>query len=492
MSIAGIIVIAYMIATIIIGILTAKYMKTLEDYVIAGRKLGPWLVAFAFNSTALSGWLILGISGLAYRKGFLATWTLWGSGCFAILASYIILGKYIRRFTALTGSITVPDILEIRYYDQKHHVLRWLSAILIFVSILIYMGGLEATVAKAFAYVFGMGKLESVVLGTAVVIGYTMLGGLLAAAWTDIIQGILMVITSVALLIAGFSQGLELFSKVDTIASVDPNFVASPWETPAVVLYGISLILFASILSYMGQPQLINKFMAARDDPTIRKAQLISLITQIILFIGVFTAGLAARTLWPDPSMLPNADTELAAPFLIEKTLGPIMVGILWAGTLAAVMSTADSLAVIASSAIVNDLYYKVYNPRASQKQLLMLSRIVTLIVGILAIVIAFQPMLVLWSVWFGWSGLAIFVTLLLPGLFWKRATREGAIAALLSASITGIIWTYYGLHKTVAHVAMPSMLAGFLAHIIVSYLTKEPPKECIELVEKVKMGVGV
>ena len=491
MSVAGVIVVLYLISTIIIGILTAKYMKTIEDYVVAGRRLGPWLVAFAFNSTALSGWLILGISGMTYRQGFQAAWTLWGSGCFAILASYIILGKYIRRFSKITNSITVPDMLEIRYYDQEKHTLRWLAAILIFISTLIYMGGLEASVAKAFNYVFGMGKTESVLLGTVIVIGYTLLGGILAAAWTDVIQGILMVITSILLLIAGFKAGggLGLFSKVDAIATQDPNFVLSPWQSASVILYGISLILFASIFSYMGQPQLLNKFMAAKDDPTIRKATLISLITQIVLFIGVFVAGLAARVVWSNPSLLPNADTELAAPFLIENVIGSLAVGVLWAGTLAAVMSSADSLAVMATSAIVNDLYYKVYNPNASQEHLVKLSRIVTLIIGILAIIIAFQPMLLLWSIWLGWSGLAIFVTLILPGLFWKRATREGAIAALIVAFITGAIWVYFGLHKTIAHVAMPSLLAGFATIIVVSHLTKEPPEEVTELVEKVKKG---
>ena len=493
MNEAGIIVIAYLISTIIIGIITAKYMKTLADYIVAGRRLGPWLVALAFNSTALSGWLILGVSGWAYRQGFQAAWTLWGSGCFAILASYIVLGKYIRRFSKITNSLTVPDMLEIRYYDQKKHIIRWLSAIIIFISTLIYMGGLEASVAKGFNYVFGLGKTESVILATAIVVLYTLLGGILAAAWTDVIQGILMVITSVMLLIAGFKAGggLELFAKADAIAAQDPNFVLTPWQSASVVFYGISLILFASILSYMGQPQLLNKFMAAKDDPTIRKASLISLITQIVLFIGVFIAGIAARVVWMDKSLLPNADTELAAPFLVETQLGSLAVGILWAGTLAAVMSSADSLMVMATSAIVNDLYYKVYNPKASQKHLVLLSRIVTVIIGILAIIVAFQPMLLLWSIWLGWSGLAIFVTLILPGLFWKRATREGAIAALIVSFITGAIWVYFGLHKTIAHVAMPSLLAGFIAIIVVSYLTKEPPKEVMDLVERVKKGAG-
>jgi len=492
MSIAGAIIISYMIATIIIGILTAKYMKTLADYIIAGRRLGPWLVALAFNSTALSGWLTLGVSGWAYRQGFQAAWTLWGSGCFAILASYIILGEYVRRFSKLTNSLTIPDMLEARYYDQKWHIIRWISAIIIFISTVIYMGGLEAAVAKGLNYVFGIGKVESVVLATAVVTLYTLLGGILAAAWTDVIQGALMVITSIMLFIAAFKAagGLELFTKVDKIAAQDPKFVLTPWQSPSVIMYGISLILFASIFSYMGQPQLINKFMAARDHPTIRKASLISLITQIVLFIGVFISGLAARVVWPDKSLLPNEDTELAAPFLLENFVGPVALGIFWAGTLAAVMSTADSLMVMATSAIVNDLYYKVFNPNASQKHLVMLSRIMTVVIGVLAIIIAFQPLLLLWSIWLGWSGLAVFVTLLLPGLYWKRATREAAIAALIVSFIVGMTWFLLGLHR-VLHIAMPSLLAGFATIFIVSYLTKEPPKEIMDLVEKVRKGIG-
>jgi SSS family transporter len=487
---AGIIVILYSILAVIIGIITSKYVKTIEDFIVAGRKLGPWLVALSFNSTALSGWLILGVSGWVYRQGYQAAWTLWGSGAFAVLASYLILGKYIRRFSKITNSLTIPDMLEIRYYDQKRHILRWISAIIIFISTVIYIGGLEATLAKAFKYVFGIGAVESVILGSAVVIVYVLLGGILAAVWTDVLQGALMVITSIMLLIVGFQAGggLDLFSKVDAMAVKDPNIILTPWQSPSVILYGISLILFASILSYMGQPQLLNKFMGARDDPTIRKASLISLITQIVLFIGVLVAGFAARVVWPSASMLPNKDTELAAPFLIENYAGGIALGILWAGVLAAVMSSADSLTIMATSSIVNDLYYKIFRPNASPKQLVNLSRIVTLLIGILGIIVAFQPLLLLWSIWLGWSGLAVFITLLLPGLFWKRATRESAIIALIVSFIVGMLWFYFGL-QNILHITMPSLLAGFAIVIIVSYLTKEPPKEISELVEKIKRG---
>jgi len=482
----AVIVILYIASCIIAGIITSRYVKTIEDFIVCGRRLGPVLVAFAFNSTALSGWLILGVSGWAYREGFVAVWTLWGSGMFSVLACYIILGTYIRRFSKITNSLTIPDLLEIRYYDQKKHIIRLLASIIIFISTVIYIGALESAVAKAFNYVFGIGAVEATIIAIGVVTFYCLLGGMLAAVWTDLIQGILMVITSLTLLAAGFiaGGGLGLFSKLDAIAAQDPKFILSPWQSPSVILYGISLILFASILSYMGQPQLLNKFMAARDDPTVRKASLISLVIQIILFLGVFVIGIAARAVWPKPSLLPKADTELVAPLLLEKIMGEVPTGILWAGTLAAVMSTADSLMVLATASIVNDIYYKVYKPSASQTQLVRLSRIVTVIIGILGSIIAFQPMLLLWSTWLGWSGLAVFVVVILAGLFWKRATREGAIAALIVSFIVGMAWFYFGL-QTIVHITMPSLLAGFATIIVVSYLTKEPPKEVIELVEK-------
>lgn len=487
--IAGAIMIAYMIAMVIIGIITSRYVRSLEDFILAGRRLGPWLVALAFNTTALSGWLVLGVSGWVYREGFTAAWTLWGSGCFAVLASYIVLGEYIRRFSKITGALTVPDILEVRYYDHEKHVLRWISAIIIFISTVVYIGGLQAAVAKGFAYVFGLGKLESILIAMGVVTFYTLMGGIPAAVWTDVIQGIIMVMVSIFLIVASIiSAGGELFSKVDAIATSDPKFVLSPWASPSVILYGISLILFASILSYMGQPQLLNKFMAARDHPTIRKASLISLVTQIVLFIGAFLCGLAARVVWPSAAQLPNKDTELAAPFLLENFLGPVAVGILWAGVLAATMSTADSLMVMASASVVNDLYYKVFNPKASEDLLKKLSMLVTGIVGILGVIIAFQPLLLLWSIWLGWSGLAVFVTLLLPGLFSYRVTREGAIAALVLSFITGMLWFSFGLHGIV-HIAMPSLSVGFATIYLVSYLTKPPPKEVIELIKRVRYG---
>jgi SSS family transporter len=491
--IAAIVLVIYIVLCIVIGIITSKYVKTLEDFIVAGRRMGPWVVAFGFNTTALSGWLYLGVGGWVYREAFQAAWTLWGSGLFAVIASYAILGTLVRRFSKVTGSLTVPDMLEVRYYDQRTHILRYISAAIIFISTVIYIGALEAQLATAFRYVLGMGMLESTILGTAVIVIYCLLGGMLAAVWTDILQGAMMAVISITLLPLAFyvAGGLRLFEGVDRIAAQDPRFVLSPWASPSVVLYGISLILFASILSYMGQPQLLNKFMIAKSDPIVRKASIISAILQVILWIGVFTCGLAARVIWPSPDVLPGRNTELALPFLIETYLGPIAAGFYWGAVLAAMMSTADSLMIMAVSAISNDIYRKVLRPQATEREVLTLSRILTVIIGVLGVIIAFQPLLILWSTWLGWSGLAVFVVPILMGLYWRRGTREGAICSLVVSFIVGMLWFALGLHRYV-HIAMPSLLSGFAVYVLVSYLTKEPPKEVQELVEKVGKGVEV
>jgi len=302
-----------------------------------------------------------------------------------------------------------------------------------------------------------------------------------------------MGVISVTLLPLAFyaAGGLKLFEGVDRIAAQDPKFVLSPWASPSVVLYGISLILFASILSYMGQPQLLNRFMIAKSDLVIRKAAIISAVFQVVLWLGVFTCGLAARVLWPSPGMLPEKNTELAVPFLVETYLGPAVAGLYWGAVLAAMMSTADALMVVAVSTISNDIYRKVLRPQATEKELLKLSRILTIIVGILGVTIAYQPILLLWSAWLGWSGLAVFIVPILMGLYWKRGTREAAICSLIVSFIIGMLWFAFGLHRYV-HIAMPSLLSGFAVYALVSYLTREPPKEVQELVEKVRRGVLV
>lgn len=491
--ISAVILVTYIVLCVVIGIITSKYVKTLEDFIVAGRRMGPWIVAFGFNTTALSGWLYLGVGGWVYREAFQAAWTMWGSGLFAVIASYVILGILVRRFSKITGSLTVPDMLEVRYYDQRTHILRYVSAAIILISIVIYIGSLEAQLATAFRYVLGMGMLESTILGTAVVVIYCLLGGMLAAVWTDVIQGSMMAAISITLLPLAFyvAGGLRLFEGVDRIAAQDPRFVLSPWASPSVVLYGISLILFASILSYMGQPALLNKFMIAKSDLIVRKASIISTTLQVILWIGVFTCGLAARVIWPSPEALPGKNTELALPFLVETYLGPVAAGLYWGAVLAAMMSTADSLMIVAVSSVANDIYRKVLRPQATEREILTLSRILTIIVGVLGIIIAFQPLLILWSTWLGWSGLAVFVVPILMGLYWKRGTREGAIYSLVISFIVGLLWFALGLHRYV-HIAMPSLLSGFAVYVLVSYLTKEPPKEVQELVEKVRKGIEV
>jgi len=456
--------IIYMIGVIIIGIIASRYMKTLEDYIIAGRRLGAWVTAISYQATALSGWLFMAFAGLVYENGLShGVWLIIASGA-APLISFILIGRGIRRLAEVTKAYTVIDLLEERFQDRTR-IIRIISAIVIFICMIVYAAGQFMATGTLMSVILNIPYEHAVIYGTIIMAIYMFLGGYLAVAWTDLVQGLIMVFGAVTLSALAAAKIGGLPALLDNLESVNPKFV-NPWIMPTVIAGYIT----AAWLGYLGQPQLVVRFMSAKGEKQVLNSIPIVSMSAPALLCGAAIASASAIILLPG-----LAKPEESILRLSIALFHPIIAGIFVAATLAAIMSTSDSLIIAAVSTVVRDIYNKMIRPSASQKELVWLSRIITLIACIACAAIAIRPFAeMLWVMWWGWGGLTTFAPLFILAIYWKRATREGCIAGLIAGFIASIIWFQLGWHKWL-HLSVPAFVFSMVACIIVSLLTKPP-----------------
>lgn len=472
----------YLLVLVGVGYVASKKMKGLEDYVLAGRGIGSYVLAFTFSATGMSGWLGLGLAGYVYTNGFEGVWTMVPSATIGIFLSFRLVSKLVREYSENVGAITIPDVLEERYYD-KSRILRIISALIILAAAIAYVNGQLVAFGITFEAVLGWDYTVTVLLAAVMFVAWTMLGGLLAISWTDFIQGILMVLgTSMAAAFAiSLSGGIgELSKGAAEIAKQDPDFIISPFATMPAVIYGVSLFLGDGIFSWIGQPSLMVRYMSAKSVKTLNLSGLLAVFIQSILFGGTFLAALYMRTIFPDPSTLPMAgNTETVLIQFFSTMTHPIFAGLFIGSILAAIMSTADSMLIMGSSTIVNDFYIKIFNPNLDKRKALQYGRIATLILGVLGILLSLRGGSVLIISWFGWNTLGLFGGPVLLGLYWPRATREGAIAGLSTGFILLMLWSFFGLEDaTNLFQAFPAALATYVVTWGVSLMTPAPPQE--------------
>lgn len=486
-------VVVYLLFLLGVGYFASRKMNKLEDYLLAGRGVGSWVLAFTFSATGMSGWLGLGLAGYIYRAGFEGVWTIVPSATVGILLSFVLVAKLIRRYSESVGAITVPDVLESRYYD-KSHILRILSALVILAASIAYINGQLVAVGKIFHTVLGWKYNITILIAAGMFVGWTMLGGLLAICWTDFIQGILMVLgcTLAGAFGVAISGGMgNLSAGLAKVAQSDPGFIISPWASLPVIIYGVTLFLGDGIMSWIGQPTLMVRYMAAKSTKTLTLSAVLAVFIQSILFFGTFLAALAMRVKFPEASMLPmGGDTETVLIQFFATMTHPIFAGVFIGSILAAIISTADSMLIMGTSTIVNDFYIKIFKPEMDQRKAVNIGRIVTFLLGVLGVVLSFGGGSVLWISWFGWNTLGLFGGPVILGLYWPRATREGAIAGLATGFLLLAIWGPMNLESTL-HIFQAFAACGstYLVTWLVSLVTKAPDQQIQELVRKNKRG---
>ena len=503
----------YMAVVIAIGVVFAKKANTSsENYYLGGRSLGPWVTAMSAEASDMSGWLLMGLPGVAYWCGLAdAAWTAIGLAV-GTYFNWLLVSKRLRRYSIkANNAITLPDFFSNRFHEKKKVILT-ISALFILVFFTVYAASCFVTCGKLFSTLFGLPYVSMMLVGAFFVLLYTILGGFLAESASDFMQGIVMIIALVVIVtISTITAGG--FSAIVENAKAIPGFLdffglAQPemdLETGKQLVengkalfgdaapYGLLSIIsmFAWGLGYFGMPQVLLRFMAIRKEEELKMSRRIAMIWVVIsLAVAVFI-GIVGRQLFPVEHLTKSAAENIFIT-LATSSLPAILAGFVMAGILAATISSSDSYLLIAASAFAKNIYQGVLSKEASDKKVMTMTRITLLLIALIAIIIALDENSVIFTiVSFAWAGFgATFGPLMLFSLFWKRTTKEGAVAGMVSGAAMVFIWKLV-ISKLGGAFAIYELLPAFvfssIVIVLVSLVTPKPSQEIQDEFDAVK-----
>ena len=479
----------YFAILFMIGLWSSHKVKDIKDYYVGGKKMGFWVVAFSTRATGESAWLLLGLTGLGAVAGISGFWVVVGE-VIGVAVAWFLMAKPFKKLSDSYGSITIPDYLVSRF-QSKTHRLRILAASILSVFVVIYVSAQIDATGSAFESFLGVNYYVGALVGFSIVLAYILFGGFVAVAWSDLFQGLLMFLGLILLPIIGF-----FFLKTDvplwsTLKTIDPGLL-SVWGTGGFNGVNIATLLgyFFIGLGFMGSPQIFVRFMSIKDEAEIEKGKWVAIIFTLLTDAAAVMIGILARYFFTDigldvESVLGN-NGQNSLIMLVEHLLPLFFIGIYIAVVLAAIMSTIDSLLVVASSAIVRDIYQQIFHPNLKLKNLTTISRKVTFLMAIAALAIALivsvstPERTIFWFAIFGWSGIAAsFCPAMILSIFWKDYHESGAIASMIVGFLSIPLFKFVlpaidglGIYFDKMAELGPSFALSLLAGYIVTKLT--------------------
>ena len=470
----------YFVAMLGIGLFAYRNASSdMEGYLLGGRKLSPAVVALSAGASDMSGWMLLGLPGAMYISGLSSSWIAIGL-VLGAWCNYLYVAPRLRVYTQVANNaITIPDYFAERFADSSH-ILRIVSAIVIIVFFTLYTSSGIVAGGKLFDSSFGLAYEYGVLITAGVVVTYTLFGGFMAVSLTDFVQGCLMLI---ALVLVPTVVIFELGGIGDTISAINAIdrhyfslFTAVGSSEALSVIAIVSLMSWG--LGYFGQPHIIVRFMAIRHVSDMPVARKVGMSWMIIALFGALSTGLFGMAYVAGTSLTLD-DPETVFIVLSQVLFHPLIAGFLLAAILAAIMSTISSQLLVTSSSLISDIYEALWRKNASDKELVIASRLAVLAVALCAVAISFgENQSILNLVSNAWAGFgAAFGPLILLSLYWSKLSRDGAIAGMLIGTFVTLLWIYgpitldgipsgnwlYGI--------VPGFIANLITLVIVSKL---------------------
>ncbi|MBQ7227556.1 MAG: sodium/proline symporter PutP [Clostridia bacterium] len=489
-----IVLILYMVGMVAIGFFFSRKKLNNAQYVLGGRQLNPWVTAMSAQASDMSGWLLTGLPGLAYLTAigmyngqeavYTAIGLLIGTGL-----NWALTARRLRLYTEISSdSLTVPSYLNNRFKD-KRSIIRMIAALIICVFFTVYAASMFSASAKLFNSIFGLEYLVALIISVVIIVAYVMLGGFLAVSWTDMFQGILMFF---ALLIipfvclgnlneTGFADAGELLGKAFSIFDFGDGTEKIGWVTVATGLgWG---------LGYFGMPHINTRFMAIKSEKEVKPAAIIAMIWVTITLACAIIIGVLGNTIVPGLD-----DQENVFNKVVMKLFAGPLAGILLAAVLAAIMSTADSQLLVASSSVSNDVYaiIKKYVTKkdCTDKELMIVSRITVGVLAVLGFVFAFDPESSVFDlVSYAWGGLgATFGPIMLFSLYARCLNKYGAISSMIVGAATTIVFKY-GLSQLGGFWQIYEIIPGFILATAVLFIVSLLTNKCVPREDKLEMN---
>lgn len=465
----------YLLLMIGIGFIFYRKKMSTSEYMLGGRNLNPWVTAFSAQASDMSGWLLTGLPGLCCMGIAISSVSGIKEAIFTAIGlligtaiNWLFIAKRLRVYTEVaSNSITVPSYFENRF-DDKKGILQSISGLVILFFFTIYAASMFSAGAKLFETIFGLNYHYALLLGAFVIVAYTLLGGFLAVSWTDLIQGLIMFFALIivpALVIKGFT--VEEFNALGAIGDALGNLLPKGGESFTVL--GIITALSWG-LGYFGMPHILVRFMATKDKRTIKPATVIALVWTSITLACAILIGIVGRVKLG--GSLTDATAETVFMRLVQTSFNPIVAGILLSAILAAIMSTADSQLLVASSSFAENIYKRHLRRDASDKETLFVSRMTIIAVSSVAILLALDPESSIFElVQYAWGGFgATFGPLILFSLYFKNIKLSGAIASIVTGAVTTIVWKY-GLAPLGGFFELYELLPGFILATIALFV---------------------
>lgn len=463
----------YILGMLLIGFIAYRATKNFDDYILGGRSLGSVVTALSAGASDMSGWLLMGLPGAIFISGISESWIAIGLTLGAYLNWKLVAGRLRLQTEANNNALTLPDYFTGRFEDTSK-LLRVISAIVILVFFTIYCASGVVAGARLFESTFGMSYESALWAGAAATIVYTFIGGFLAVSWTDTVQASLMI----------FALILTPVVVILSAGGVDSSLLVIEAKNPANLdmFKGLNFVAIISLmgwgLGYFGQPHILARFMAADSHHTIHSARRISMTWMILCLAGAIAVGFFGISYFSANPHQASGVTENSERVFIELAMllfNPWIAGILLSAILAAVMSTLSCQLLVSSSAITEDLYKPFLRPKASQRELVWVGRLMVLLVALVAIALAANPEnRVLGLVSYAWAGFgAAFGPVVLMSVMWPRMTRNGALVGMLVGAVTVIVWKQYGWLDL--YEIIPGFLFATLSIVLVSLFGRHP-----------------
>lgn len=496
-------IICYLVVMLAIGIHFSRTNNTVDDFYLGGRKLGPFVTAMSAEASDMSSWLLMGLPGVAYLTGICdALWTAIGLGI-GTWVNWLIVSRKIRRYSHRINAITIPDFFAKRYHDDKN-ILTCISAIVIVVFFVPYTASGFAACGKLFQSLFHVDYLVAMIICAIVIVGYTTLGGFLAASTTDLIQSIVMSIALIVVLCFGTAQAGGFDAVMENARSL-PGYLSMSSTFDAASNsasdYGIITIIstLAWGLGYFGMPHILLRFMAVEDEEKLTLSRRIATIwvfisMAIAVLIGVIGLGMSKNGA---VAVLEGSDSETIIVRIADLLsqhgfIAAVLAGVILAGILAATMSTADSQLLVAASSVSQNLLSDFLHIKIEEKASVIIARISVVVISIIGIFIARDPSSSVFAiVSFAWAGFgAAFGPVVLLALFWKRSNKYGALVGMAAGGIMVFVWKY-GVRPMGGawniYELLPAFLVALAANVIVSLVTEKPDESIIAEFESVQ-----
>ena len=497
--------IVYMLIVVGIGLFFAKRaQKNSANFFLGGRSLGPWVTAMSAEASDMSGYLLMGIPGLAYWTGLAdAGWTCIGLALGTYL-NWLIVSKRLRRYSVRVNAITIPDFFSRRFHERKK-IIMLISSLIILIFFAVYAAQCLAACGKLFAALFDLPYTTMMIVAAIFVLVYTFLGGFLAESASDFMQGVVMIGVLVFILIVGVANAGGIGNVIENAKSYDGFFsfvrtavpsteVANVFEKGGADYGFLSIIsMLAWGLGYFGMPQVLLRFMAIRKESELKLSRRVAIIWVVISMFAAIMIGLIARAI-PGFTYLSNGEAENVFIDTATRFLPPVFAGLAAAGILAASISSSDSYLLISASALSQNIFRGIIKKKATEKEVMWVSRITLVGLTIIAMIIAWNSNSTIFGITsFAWAGFgAAFGPLMLFSLFWKRMNRWGAVAGMLGGAAMVFFWKLvlkpiggvFGIYEL-----LPAFLFSCILIVVVSLLTKKPSEAIENDFEAAKTG---